>query len=101
MLRVCLRDCRNDYIAEIQVVYGDSDDLPTGQGWELVEKTVSGKSANLNEVRMYVESSRLYEIFYNSNRKVADLTHVSKGGAAACCPDPPNLSCEIRSEVGE
>ncbi|CAM9440430.1 unnamed protein product, partial [Laminaria digitata] len=40
---------RNDYIAEIQVVYRDSDELPTGQGWELVEKTVSGKSANLNQ----------------------------------------------------
>lgn len=55
MLRFCLRDCRNDYIAEIQVVYGHSDELPTGQGWELVQKSVSGKSANLNQVRISCE----------------------------------------------
>lgn len=52
VLRFCLHQCRNDYIAEIQVVYGDSDELPAGQGWELVETSVSGKSANLNQVRI-------------------------------------------------
>lgn len=44
-------DRRDDYIAEIEVVFGnDSDKLPEGQGWELVEKSPSGKSANLNKV---------------------------------------------------
>lgn len=87
MVHFCWRDCRNDYIAEIQVVYDDSDDLPTGQGWELVEKTVSGKNANLNQVRMHVDSSRLYAIFYDDHRKVADLTRVPKVGAAVCRPE--------------
>lgn len=47
-------DRREDYIAEIQVVYGNSDELPAGQGWELVERSASGKSANLNKVRSIV-----------------------------------------------
>lgn len=47
---------RDDYIAEIQVVFGgsggcESEKLPDGEGWELVEKSASGKSANLNKVR--------------------------------------------------
>lgn len=42
---------RDDYIAEIQVVFGgDAYELPEGQGWELVEKSASGKGANLNKV---------------------------------------------------
>ncbi|CAN0259089.1 unnamed protein product, partial [Ectocarpus sp. 12 AP-2014] len=41
---------RDDYIAEIQVVFGgDAYELPEGQGWELVEKSASGKGANLNK----------------------------------------------------
>lgn len=61
---VCLSGChvtlaaldgRDDYIAEIQVVFSsDSDKLPEGQGWELVEKSASGKSANLNKVSQLV-----------------------------------------------
>ena len=44
-------DGRDDYIAEIQVVFArESRKLPEGQGWELVEKSASGKSANLNKV---------------------------------------------------
>ncbi|CAB1099644.1 unnamed protein product [Ectocarpus sp. CCAP 1310/34] len=42
---------RDDYIAEIQVVFsGDAYEVPEGQGWELVEKSASGKGANLNKV---------------------------------------------------
>eukprot|EP00752_Nemacystus_decipiens_P018357 g16468.t1 len=41
---------RDDYIAEIQVVFASEDKkLPDGQGWELVEKSASGKRANLNK----------------------------------------------------
>lgn len=108
MLRFCLRGCRNDYIAEIQVVYRDSDELPTGQGWELVEKTVSGKSANLNQVRITCGLLSTISgmecgtsICYNSNRKVADLAHVSKDGAAVRRPKPPDLPYQRRRDVRE
>lgn len=42
---------RDDYIAEMQVVYGDSEPLPEGRGWELVKRCASGSEANLNKVR--------------------------------------------------
>ena len=32
------------------VFASESEKLPEGQGWELVEKSASGKSANLNKV---------------------------------------------------
>lgn len=41
---------RDDYIAEMQVLYGDSEELPEGGGWELVENNASGKKANVNKV---------------------------------------------------
>lgn len=33
------------------MLYSASDELPAGEGWELVENSVSGKSANINKVR--------------------------------------------------
>ena len=34
---------RDDYIAEIQVVCGNAHEFPGDQGWELLDRTFSGK----------------------------------------------------------
>ncbi|CAM9114779.1 unnamed protein product [Choristocarpus tenellus] len=40
---------RNDYIADIQVVYPNLESPPEGNGWELIRESVSGKKAKLNQ----------------------------------------------------
>lgn len=83
---------RNDYIAEIQVVFGGgsvgvSDKLPEEEGWELVTKSASGKSANLNKVRgvschkSNVQVAVLVCFLYNKAKRVRPLPpHYSTDG---------------------
>lgn len=94
---------RDDYIAEIQVVFsGDKEGLPEGEGWELVEKSVEGKSANLNKARwsgclpspaVYATHTPLDRFF----RPKARVHFLSK--AARCQPRKRVLSGKLSSRI--